>query len=186
VIAVTSCPIIFWTPRDSLNRVAGRALGSRGEAAARSHHVRGLRRTACAPGPDASPQLRQISFSAAAVKLPRSITSTNAPRGIRIEATRAIKIAYCFDQAAAPCSSRQTAARRAYEPHPVPIPAELPKSRRTAVRVIPGAICLSSSTHFPLKLYSNCVKPVALPPGRGRCRALSQTGGHFRASNQMS
>ena len=31
-------------------------------------------------------------------------------------------------------------------------------SRRTATRVTPGAICLSSSSHFPLKLYSNCDK----------------------------
>ena len=41
-------------------------------------------------------------------------------------------------------------------------------SRRTATRVTPGAICLSSSSHFPLMPYSNCVKPVALPPGRAR------------------
>jgi hypothetical protein len=36
----------------------------------------------------------------------------------------------------------------------------------SAVRVMLGAICLSSSSHFPLRLYSNCMKPVALPPGR--------------------
>src|SRR5262245_46990620 len=41
-------------------------------------------------------------------------------------------------------------------------------SRRTAARVTPGAICLRSSSHFPAKLYSNVMKPVALPPGRGR------------------
>ena len=33
---------------------------------------------------------------------------------------------------------------------------------------MPGAISLSSSSHFPLKLYSYEVKPVALPPGRTR------------------
>ena len=38
----------------------------------------------------------------------------------------------------------------------------------TAARVTPGAISLSSSSHFPLKLYSNCAKPVALPPGCDR------------------
>ena len=32
-------------------------------------------------------------------------------------------------------------------------------SRRTATRVTPGAISLSSSSHFPLMLYSNAVKP---------------------------
>ena len=49
-----------------------------------------------------------------------------------------------------------------------PIPAAMAGSRRTAARVTPGAISLSSSSHFPLMLYSNCIKPVALPPGRAR------------------
>ena len=49
-----------------------------------------------------------------------------------------------------------------------PIPAVRAGSRRTAARVTLGAICLSSSSHFPLKPYSNCIKPVALPPGRAR------------------
>src|SRR5262245_44579014 len=35
--------------------------------------------------------------------------------------------------------------------------------RRTAARVTPGAISLSSSSHLPLKLYSNWRKPVTLP-----------------------
>jgi hypothetical protein len=49
-------------------------------------------------------------------------------------------------------------------------PAVMTGSRRTAARVTPGAIALSSSSHFPLKLYSNWMKPVALPPG---CAMLS-------------
>src|SRR5262249_45592142 len=49
-------------------------------------------------------------------------------------------------------------------------PAVITGSRRTAARVTPGAIALSSSSHFPLKLYSNWMKPVALPPG---CAMLS-------------
>src|SRR5262249_19769030 len=49
-----------------------------------------------------------------------------------------------------------------------PIPEVAVGSRRTAARVTPGAICLSNSSHFPLKLYSYCIKPVALPPGRAR------------------
>ena len=36
-----------------------------------------------------------------------------------------------------------------------PVPAGMAGSRRTATRVTPGAICLSSSSHFPLMLYSN-------------------------------
>jgi hypothetical protein len=31
-----------------------------------------------------------------------------------------------------------------------------------------GAICLSSSSHLPLRLYSKIMKPVALPPGRAK------------------
>src|SRR5262249_22408728 len=41
-------------------------------------------------------------------------------------------------------------------------------SRKTAIRVTPGAIVLSSSSHFPLKLYSDRENPVATPPGRAR------------------
>jgi hypothetical protein len=33
---------------------------------------------------------------------------------------------------------------------------------------------LSSSSHFPVKVYSNCVKPVALPPGP--CQAFDKAG----------
>src|SRR4029077_14178959 len=47
-------------------------------------------------------------------------------------------------------------------------------SPRTATRVTPGAICLSSSSHFPLMLYSYSMKPVALPP-RPR-QAVDETG----------
>ena len=46
-----------------------------------------------------------------------------------------------------------------------PMPATKAGSRRTAARVTPGAISLSNSGHFPHKLYSNIIKPVALPPG---------------------
>src|SRR5262245_34677997 len=43
-----------------------------------------------------------------------------------------------------------------------------PGSRSTATRVTCGAISLSSSSHLPLRPYSNWLKPVALPPGRAR------------------
>ena len=46
------------------------------------------------------------------------------------------------------------------------MPAGLAGFRMTATRVTLGAICLRSSNHFPLKLYSNSIKPVALLPGR--------------------
>ena len=49
-----------------------------------------------------------------------------------------------------------------------PMPDGLVGSRKTAARVTPGAICWSSSSHLPLKVYSNCMKPVMLPPGRAR------------------
>jgi transposase len=46
-----------------------------------------------------------------------------------------------------------------------PIPAAMAGSRRTATRFTPGTISLSSSSNFPLMLYSEAVNPVALPPG---------------------
>src|SRR5262245_15910495 len=49
-----------------------------------------------------------------------------------------------------------------------PLPEAILGSRRIAARVVRGAICLSSSSHFPLMPYSNAMKPVALPPGRAR------------------
>ena len=58
-------------------------------------------------------------------------------------------------------------------------------SRRTAARVTPGAICLSSSSHFPLKLYSNCMKPVALPPGRARLSTKPAPTGSATIANTI-
>src|SRR5262245_14108401 len=49
-----------------------------------------------------------------------------------------------------------------------PAPAAILGSRMTPTLVTRGAICLSSSNHFPLKPYSKAVKPVALVPGRAR------------------
>src|SRR5947208_13205491 len=49
-----------------------------------------------------------------------------------------------------------------------PIPQEMSASRMIAARVTPGAICLSNSSHLPLRPYSNERKPVTLPPGRAR------------------
>src|SRR5215510_5241582 len=49
-----------------------------------------------------------------------------------------------------------------------PIPAGIVGSQRIAARVTLGAICLRSSTHLPLKLYSNCIKPEAFLPGCAR------------------
>src|SRR5262249_60964712 len=43
-----------------------------------------------------------------------------------------------------------------------------PDLEMTAARLMPGAISLRISSHFPLVPYSNVVKPVALPPGRAR------------------
>src|SRR4051812_6044284 len=49
-----------------------------------------------------------------------------------------------------------------------PMPAIMVGSHNIAEFVTFGAICFRSSSHFPLRLYSNCKKPVALPPGRER------------------
>src|SRR5262245_33415621 len=44
----------------------------------------------------------------------------------------------------------------------------LPGSRRTATRVLPGAVSLSNSSHLPPIGYSKVLNPVMLPPGRVR------------------
>src|SRR5450631_2606025 len=48
------------------------------------------------------------------------------------------------------------------------MPDEVLGSRMTPARTMAGATCLRSSSHLPLKLKSNCMKPVALPPGCAR------------------
>src|SRR5262245_37301385 len=45
-------------------------------------------------------------------------------------------------------------------------------SRSTAARITLGAISFNKSNHFPLKLYSNDIKPVTLPPGRARLSTM--------------
>src|SRR5579863_4940990 len=66
-----------------------------------------------------------------------------------------------------------------------PIPAVMAGSRRTAARVTPGAISLRSSSHFPHKLYSNCIKPVALPPGLDRLSTKPATTGSATRVNTI-
>ena len=58
-------------------------------------------------------------------------------------------------------------------------------SRRTAARVTPGAICLSSSSHLPLKPYSNEIKPVALPPGLARLSTKAAPTGSTTFTNTI-
>ena len=53
----------------------------------------------------------------------------------------------------------------------------------TATRVTPGAISLSSSSHFPPKPYSYWTKPVALPPGRARLSTKPAPTGSATAVN---
>ena len=51
---------------------------------------------------------------------------------------------------------------------PIAQPRRHVVSRSTPTFVTLGAISLRSCSHFPARLYSNCVKPVILPPGRAR------------------
>src|SRR5262245_47956674 len=62
-------------------------------------------------------------------------------------------------------------------------PAAIAGSRMTATRVTLGAICLSISTHLPLSLYSNAMKPVALPPGRARLSTKPAPTGSGTSAN---
>src|SRR5207247_1011396 len=66
-----------------------------------------------------------------------------------------------------------------------PIPEVMLESRSTATRVTLGAICLSSSSHFPLILYSNAMKPVVLPPGRAKLFTKPAPTGSATAANTI-
>src|SRR5215472_3342214 len=48
-----------------------------------------------------------------------------------------------------------------------------------------GATCLRSSSHFPLKLYSNSIKPVVLPPGPDRVSTKPSPTGSVTAANTI-
>ena len=54
-----------------------------------------------------------------------------------------------------------------------PIPALVPGYRATPTCLIAGRKLLEHSSHLPAKLYSNWMKPVALPPGRA-CVTISR------------
>jgi hypothetical protein len=66
-----------------------------------------------------------------------------------------------------------------------PIPEAMAGSRRTATRVTSGAICLSSSSHFPPRLNSKFMNPVALPPGRARLSTKPEATGSETAVNTI-
>src|SRR5262249_24316515 len=66
-----------------------------------------------------------------------------------------------------------------------PIPAASAGSRRTAARVMWGAISLSSSSHFPLMPYSKAVNPVALPPGCARLATNPAPTGSMTLANTI-
>src|SRR4051812_47664261 len=59
------------------------------------------------------------------------------------------------------------------------------ESRRTAARVTPGAISLSSSSHFPLRPYSNEMNPVTLPPGCARLSTKPAPTGSATPANTI-
>ena len=54
-----------------------------------------------------------------------------------------------------------------------------------SARFSPGAICLSSSSHFPLMPNSNRVNPVALPPGRARLATKPAPTGSLTFTNTI-
>src|SRR5262249_49279482 len=58
-------------------------------------------------------------------------------------------------------------------------------SRRTATRVTPGAVCLSSSSHLAPMLNSQFMKPVALPPGRAKLSTKPAPTGSLVAVNMI-
>ena len=66
-----------------------------------------------------------------------------------------------------------------------PIPEAMVASRRTATCLTSGAICLSTSSHFPLKPYSNARNPVTLPPGRARLETKPAPTGSMTTTNTI-
>ena len=58
-------------------------------------------------------------------------------------------------------------------------------SQMTAARLTSGAISFSNSSHFPAKLYSNCKKPVALPPGFARLLTKPEPTGSGTMANTI-
>src|SRR5262249_16154723 len=66
-----------------------------------------------------------------------------------------------------------------------PTAAGLAESRRTAARVSRGAISFSSSSHFPLRLYSKFMKPVMLPPGRAKVSTKPAPTGSETSTNTI-
>src|SRR6516225_2160550 len=65
------------------------------------------------------------------------------------------------------------------------MPAGLAESRRTAARITRGAISFSSSSHFPLTLYSKIMNPVTLPPGRASVSTKPAPTGSETPANTM-
>src|SRR5262245_23012245 len=94
------------------------------------------------------------------------------PFGERAKAATARSISPVSRTLTALTSTRTAGAAAWMAPH-WPVPWGLAGSRRTAARVTPGAISLSSSSNFPLSTYSAFVNPVALPPGRAH--AIDET-----------
>src|SRR5271166_1771339 len=66
-----------------------------------------------------------------------------------------------------------------------PDPAGTEGSRTTATRVTLGAISLSNSSNLALKLNSNAVKPVTLPPGRARLATKPLPTGSIVVTNTI-
>ena len=66
-----------------------------------------------------------------------------------------------------------------------PIAAGLLALRRTAARARLGTICLKSSSHLRLKLYSKFMKPVTLPPGRAMESTIPAPTGSETVTNTI-
>src|SRR5271169_1276769 len=66
-----------------------------------------------------------------------------------------------------------------------PDPAGTAGSRNTATRVTAGAIFLSSSSHFPPRLNSQAVNPVALLAGRARLATKPEPTGSIVITNTI-
>src|SRR6266545_4085979 len=110
--------------------------------------------------------------------------TTRPPFGLRANATRARSISPTSRVSIALNSTADDDAMDWIAAN-WPIPAASAGSRRTAARVMWGAISLSSSSHFPLMPYSNAVNPVALPPGCARLATNPAPTGSMTFANTI-
>ena len=103
------------------------------------------------------------------LRAPVTIKPPFDPRANRLFHALSLGVAHAYRVELSPIATQRTDLRR----------TALPGScahHSGSLAASHSAICLSNSTIFPVVVYSNKTKPVALPPGRASFRQNSATG----------